>query len=127
MGHSGSHHFEGPPPLQMERLELIAVSEEEKQSLVALFFRLAGEHIAALENAWSNSDATAWKEKAHGLKGSSANLGMSFLEECCRHAEKMKDATAQEQKEALEKIRGEVDRIRAYLASEYPSLLTPEG
>src|SRR5689334_11970475 len=100
------------PLLDFHRLQLVADTEQVQAALIALFFRLAGELTSAMENAAGGEE---WRNAAHSLKGSAANLGMAGLETLCRQAEKTIDRTL------LARIREELECIRNYIAAQNPA------
>src|SRR5690349_14538941 len=80
-------------PLDIARLQLVAQTPEDKAVILELFFRMAEEFLATMRQAQRNNAFKPWKDAAHSLKGSAANLGMAALEEWCRKAEKAADAS----------------------------------
>lgn len=103
--------------LDRDRLRLTADTPEEEQEILALFFSLAAEKLAALEAAHQSADAKAWKEAAHYLKGSAANLGMHAFAEACRNAESSAGADATTNARHLETIRYELTCVKEHAAT----------
>jgi HPt (histidine-containing phosphotransfer) domain-containing protein len=113
-------------PLDWSRVEMVAESVEEKRALLELFFRMANSFADAMGSALDNSDLAGWRQTAHSLKGSAANLGMACLEELCRQAEDNPIVTCAQQADLLERIRTELMRARNHILSQNRSLLGPE-
>ena len=104
------------PPIDFTRLDLVTETPAEKLSLLALFFSMAGKFVATMDGNRRIEDFPRWKDAAHSLKGSAANLGMAVLEDLCRGAEKAASLTEEERTALLQRIRDELARIEAYLA-----------
>lgn len=111
----------------MTRLQLVAETEAEMAALLALFFKLAKKLVATMENSLDTSNFTQWREAAHSLKGSSANLGMSALEEICRESEKCASFSREDRTALLMQVKDEIRNIHSYITRENPSLLRPEA
>ncbi len=105
-------------PLSMERLDLVADSPQSKAMLINLFFRTSDSLVSTLEKSRRSSEAVHWKEAAHSLKGSAANLGMHNLEDLCRQAEHAMNADYNMLTSLLEQIKHELERIKAFIAQE---------
>lgn len=112
------------PPLEMERLRMVAETSEEQAAVLTLFFQLANQFTETMTNARRAEEFAAWKGAAHSLKGSAGNLGMKALEERCRQAEKAAEASYEQRTTLLELLREELARVRAYAAQQQ---LLPKG
>jgi len=114
------------PSMDFERLKLVAETDADKASVLAIFFRAAKELVATMQNARRGEEFPQWKNAAHSLKGSAANLGMTALENVCRQAEKAADISYDRRTILLTQIKDEIERIKAYVIRQNPALLPPE-
>lgn len=103
------------PPLDPDRIAMVAETDEELAALMALFFRIANDCVAALEAGGPES-----AKAAHNLKGSAANLGMLSLATICQQFEKISDKSPSERTELLTRIKDELNHIRHYVQGTYP-------
>lgn len=113
-------------PLDFDRLQLVAETDQDKASLLALFFRMGGECIAAMEQALRDGDFSAWKSAAHGLKGAAANLGMAALTTLCLDAERADALDHAQRQDLVWNVENEIERIKRYLSETYPDLMSTE-
>ncbi|MDE3060790.1 MAG: response regulator, partial [Pseudomonadota bacterium] len=113
-------------PMDVERLRMVADSDQDQAALLALFFRMAEEFTASLEHARRRNESQRWRDAAHGLRGPAANLGMKVLENLCRTAEQA-DLSYNQRSDLLKQIRQQIDRIREYAVSNYPALSSKES
>ncbi len=100
--------------LVMERFRLTAETHEEEKAVLAIFFRQAYEKTTEMASARRNNEQPQWKNAAHYLKGSAANLGMEALAEQCRVAEQSPRVSYAEASAMLEAIRQELNRVREF-------------
>jgi CheY-like chemotaxis protein len=114
------------PPVDFNRLQLVAETETDKAALLTLFFRLAKEFIAIMENARRNEEFTRWRDAAHSLKGSAGNLGMIALVAICQESEMATSLTYDQRTGLLTQIKCEIENIKAYVTEQNPALLSPE-
>jgi two-component system, sensor histidine kinase len=112
------------PPIEFSRLALIAETEVEKADLLALFFRISDESILVLEKSKRNEEFTQWKTAAHSIKGSAGNIGMQQLAELCLRAEHCEKENYDYRSTLLIEIKAEIIRIKAYIHSQHPNLLS---
>ena len=112
------------PPIDMSRVELIAETFEEQAEILQLFFRLSNELTQSMTYARRDEEFLQWKNAAHSLKGSAANLGMANLEGACLQAEQANDWTYNQRSELLSHIRAELQRIQTYIRSINPHFTT---
>src|SRR5215213_7662421 len=87
--------------------------------LIDLYLEDTPRQMAAMQKALAITDGTSLKRAAHGLKGSSANLGAGRLAALCGELEQMcrvdsfQGVTAQ-----LARLGQELERVRQSLAAE---------
>ena len=117
-----AHVKNAMPPMDFGRLDIVAETDGDKAELMALFFRLAGEFAGTMENSRRSEEFVQWKNAAHGLKGSSANMGMAGLVELRRQAEKAHVLTYDQRTLLLARIRDEIAHIRHYFSQQYPAV-----
>ena len=103
------------PPVSLERLEMIAETTAEKQNIFDLFFTIGKDTLEKMKLARRSKEFTDWKNAAHCLKGSAANLGMAQLLNKLEKAENAKNATYDERTILLNEINKELDYIKQYI------------
>jgi len=94
------------------------------RDLAETFMTGAGQHLAAMLEAFANGDRHKLERAAHTLKGSSGTLGAQRLEEFCRileEAARLGEFPATE--EPLQRIRREIDRVGEALSLEVTGLV----
>ncbi len=114
-------------PIDFRRLEMVTETATEKTMLLELFFSLANDTVANMQNSRRNTEFTYWQNAAHSLKGSAANLGMNTLSELCQMAEDSADMNYDKRTELLQQIREEIDHIKAYIAGSFPLPLSTQS
>jgi signal transduction histidine kinase/CheY-like chemotaxis protein len=72
------------PAIDFGQLKIVAETVAEQREVLDLFFRLADQKIKVMTMSRRSHEGKSWKEAAHYLKGSAANLGMNLLAEKCR-------------------------------------------
>lgn len=82
------------------------------QTLVALFLKTLDRVLSELETLSVSGDEKSWKEKAHELKGASANLGGEALSGLCHQAE---ESGGKSKPEMLSLIKAESAKLRSEL------------
>lgn len=88
-------------PIDMDHLNEVTDNDKAfQQELFQLFSETAEKCIQALQTLASNDNTKEWRERAHELKGSSANMGANALAAICKQAMDAENAT-QEQKKAM--------------------------
>ena len=84
------------PPIDMDHLNMFTDGDpDEENELFDLFFEQIDLSIAELEKSCANDDKEEWKNAAHKLKGSAANLGANPLSDVCAEAENNYEETKQ--------------------------------
>ncbi|MBK8812106.1 MAG: response regulator [Acidobacteria bacterium] len=78
------------------------------------YFRFAVEEIAKIESAVAVGDLQTVKRRAHALKGSSANVGLSSIVACCLDLERSVDS-AGDLSEAAATLGREFNKLRELL------------
>ena len=104
------------PPFDKARIQLAADTPQEEVELLALFLRGAEKQIARMEQSLAVMDWADWKNSAHYLRGSAANLGMQELMEQCKQAE-IHTPSSEEASALLHSIQGQLQLIRDYIGS----------
>lgn len=104
------------PPVDFGRVSIVAETHEEISSLLSTFFILAERDVTAMENSMQDGKPAQWKEAAHSLRGAASNLGMHTLARCCLLSEAGKNLTCAQCGLLLQDIRGELQRIKLYIA-----------
>ena len=106
------------PPINLARLDMVADTEQEKATILSIFFTLAGGIISAMEEAKRSEDFLRWKDAAHSLKGSAANLGMGDLEKLCGLSEQASYLTCDQRSVLLRRIENEIGRVKTYISQQ---------
>ena len=101
-------------PVNLTRFHLTAATPEETTSVLALFFELVEEKLALMENLRRSTEQPQWRQAAHYIKGSAANLGMEGLATLCKNAELRSPLSYKEATLLLRAMRNELDRIRSF-------------
>ncbi len=99
--------------VDLSRIKVAADSHEEEEELLKLFFDGAVAKITAMKKAVKENNLKSWKEAAHYLKGSAANLGMKAVSDACRTAE-----LAEPETKLINKINTYLKSARSFLMSE---------
>jgi len=107
--------YDNMPPIDRERLNLVAETPEEQEMILGLFFRIQEDAMNIMQVSRRNAENEAWKNAAHRLKGSAANLGMKPLAYRLEKAEQAVEGSYDYRTEILEEIEEELERIRSYL------------
>ena len=116
-------HVSVEPPIDFDRLALITETDKEKADLLALFFRLTNEAITTMERSRRDGEFSQFKNSAHSIKGSAANLGINQLATLCSHVEKGNYTTYTQRSEICESIKNEVQRVIAFINAKRPELI----
>jgi len=111
-----SPDINSPPPVDVERLHIVAETDAEKATILEIFFRIAMETMAALQTAVSNNNPVQWKKSAHHLKGSAVNLGMNILAQKLERAETGGEFSPEACDSQLQDIAYEIEHVKSYLA-----------
>ena len=114
------------PPMNVNRLNMVAATDTEKTALMSLFFRLADEAVATMENSRRGDEFLQWKQAAHSLKGSAANLGMAALSELCQQSENASSLTYEQRSHLLQGIKDELRYVESFATHQNPPLFNPE-
>lgn len=101
----------GLPPLDWQRVSMIANTHDEKVEIMNLFFDMAQDFIAVMETSKRHDEFIHWRNAAHSLKGSAGNMGMTTLEKLCDQAEKAASLTYSQRTTLLQHISDELKRI----------------
>ncbi len=115
-------HSKNYIPVDMERIAMVAETDDAKSRIFSVFFDVAEELIFSMENAMRSDAYKQWKDAAHSLKGAAANLGMDVLMERCRLAEKSDGSGLAKRRWLLENIREEVRHIKQYITVHHPEI-----
>lgn len=90
------HHFDGTalmasqPPLDEQHFaELTDLMGDDLAELVHAYLRDSVDRLTQLERAFAGADWEQVRRQAHGLKGSSSNLGAFSLVSCCQQLENL--------------------------------------
>ncbi|MDX1250769.1 MAG: response regulator [Gammaproteobacteria bacterium] len=114
-----SGEFE-PPALDKATLEnLRQLMGTGFPGLIKLFLTTFPGRLATMREAAKSEDYQALLREAHGLKGSSANLGMMALSNVCKELEQAcRNGMPADALPQVEKIAGEYERVANALCSE---------
>jgi HPt (histidine-containing phosphotransfer) domain-containing protein len=106
------------PPVDLSSLEETAGGDEEfTRDLIELFLDDAATQLEEIREALSQSDARALARQAHGLKGSSANMGATKLSEIAMSLEMAAEKQVLDQAEdILTELEEEFERVKTHLA-----------
>ncbi len=89
------------------------------RKLVSLFISGMAEGLCSMRKALEESDTSGLRESAHGLKGTSANMGASRLSLLCARFEELCDGSQKDEIAfALKAIETEASRVTAILRGE---------
>lgn len=103
-------------PVDLEHLEsFTGDSKEEIRQLADVFFEQAAELLEDMEKSLHPNQKNRWRQAAHKLKGSSANLGACVLSELATTAEKGFSMPEAEKRQLLEQAKGELRTVRDFL------------
>ena len=103
------------PPFSLERLKMVAETKQEKQAIFELFFAIEKETLEKMKLSRRDKEFNDWKNAAHCLKGSAANLGMTSLLNKLEQAENAKNASYDDRTVLLNEITREVEYINQYI------------
>ena len=78
---------------------------EFEQELIEMYLEDARDHLESLEKHISGNDLTSVKQLAHTIKGSSANIGATAMQNVAFEIEK---AAAKEDSAAMQTLVGEI-------------------
>jgi signal transduction histidine kinase/DNA-binding response OmpR family regulator len=106
-----------PASINLSQLDLLADTLEEKKKMLALFFDLAAEKLAIMENSRRLEEVGQWSDAAHYLKGSAATLGMETLAAHCQLAARGAPLPYEQATELLETIRAQLVNLRLYAST----------
>lgn len=103
-------------PVQMHLLELYTEGEAEQEKALAEVYLSAGSQtISLLEKHLSEATQNAdWRNAAHKLKGSSAQIGAMKMADLCLKAENIYESGADDKTRLLAQIESEFRRIEAF-------------
>jgi signal transduction histidine kinase/DNA-binding response OmpR family regulator len=104
------------PAIDFGQLKIVAETVAEQREVLDLFFRLAEQKLKVMGMSRRSHETKSWKEAAHYLKGSAANLGMNLLAEKCRRAELAENYTYDEATEMLDEIKAEMKQVKDFAA-----------
>ena len=110
--------YDAFPPLDTDRLAMVAENEEEKAMIMGLFFRIQKDAMNIMQESRRNAEINHWKNAAHRLKGSAANLGMRKLSYLLEKAETGMADSYDARTELLREIEHEVQRIKGFMNME---------
>lgn len=102
-------------PMDIGRLSLVAQNDQERLWILDVFFTDAENSIRQMGYALQNSDRKLFQEMAHSLRGAAGNMGMQRLCSLCNEAMQAKHIHSKENKEIINKMCAEMQRIRHYL------------
>ncbi|MDD3030115.1 MAG: Hpt domain-containing protein [Alphaproteobacteria bacterium] len=105
-------------------MDLVAQTEDERGSILALFFETAESILDEMRAANDRECDVEWKGAAHRLRGVSANIGTRSLETLCFEAEKQACAVKAVRTALLREIILELSVIKAFLAEK--GLFSPD-
>jgi len=86
------------------RAEFAGGYQADLDRIVELFVASAPARFARVRDAVEQCDPIMLREAAHGLRGSSANLGGTRVSAICMELEALSDRSASEQREALTRL-----------------------
>ena len=87
-----------------------------EQKLFNVFLRQASELLHMLEVSCGENQMNEWRQAAHKLKGSSANLGAHALSDLCNKAEHSYAAPKSEKQKSIDDIQKELASVKAFLS-----------
>ncbi len=87
--------------------------EEQEAAFISTFFASAFQSLQELRTSCSDlSFCEQWRHAAHRLKGTAAQIGAQRLSDCCRDAEMLFQAPAEEKARLLLAIEIQLGEIR---------------
>ena len=103
-------------PIDLEHFEMFTGGDpEEEKELFNMFFEQADLSIQAFEDNCTEGENEDWKEAAHKLKGSAANLGATLLAKTCKEAEECFKDTKKNKERMLKKVQLSLKEVRDFL------------
>ena len=87
------------------------------EEVLRLFDSQCEELTAALDDADAYADAQLWHQVTHTLKGASKGIGAHVLAAFAAEAEKIEVADAEARKRSLERIKGAMAKVQAFVAN----------
>ena len=110
-------------PVNLEHLKNFSGDNiEDMRALCVSFFTQASNLMAALENSSKENQQKAWRQAAHKLKGSSANLGAGALAKAADEAEQGFAGTETQKRKLASRIKKEMAKVRTYLTEQLGSI-----
>lgn len=88
-----------------------------EQQLAHAFVQQSDKNLATLDQYKATTEAKAWHEAAHMLKGGASGIGARILSDLCAQAQNF-SGTSHEQSALFEKIAAEYARVKEYLKNE---------
>jgi hypothetical protein len=110
-------------PMDFRRLCLVADTEQEKASILEIFFKTTEEILVEMKDASRCNLPLQWKNAAHKLRGAAANIGMAALEKLFLESEKIAWIPDTSRDSLLRQINDEIAHIKAFIAKTDPFLL----
>lgn len=102
-------------PIDMEQLNMFTDGDQDvEKELLDLFFGQADLSVSDLESSLDQDDLEHWRQAAHKLKGSAANLGANPLYAVCANAEENYDIDLETRKSMFADINQKVSELKAY-------------
>jgi len=101
--------------VNLEQLSQFAADKDEMRRLCAGFFGQVDGIMASLKGACGALQAEQWRQTAHKLKGSAANLGAEMLRELAASAEHESDAPEGRKQEMVTVLEQELTAVRRFL------------
>lgn len=107
-------------PVDLSRLHEVTDGDAELESeLIITFLEDTAERLTSLEALLAAGDLAQASRAAHSIKGSSANMGASGLQELAREVEtRAKEGDGGAAKAASSKAQAEFGRVRAQLEAQ---------
>lgn len=101
-------------PIDMEHLNEVTDNDRDFQKqLFELFMETAEKCLQSLAHA-ANDNTKEWRERAHELKGSSANMGANALASLCKLAMEAETATHEQKHNLLTSIQAEYALVKDF-------------
>ncbi len=106
-------------PVDMDHLRMFTDgNKDEERELFALFFSQMDKGLDDLEASFIGQDSEAWRNVAHKLKGSAANLGANDLSSVCELAESQFECDDSLKEVMLSHIVSRADAVRVFLEAQ---------
>ena len=108
-----------PSPLNLDHLRgFTGENKEEMRQLCSIFLDQAATLITTLAKSCKEDQYKQWRETAHKLKGSAANINALALSALAEEAERDDDAAEAEKARKISAMQKQLEVVRDYLAEQ---------